>query len=507
MAITKKEFVLNTVTELQENPRAVLAGHGIPAVVLQTIIQRPDVMAKLATTLYSTVYAKKGAKGLKKAANLKINGYKNYKDFLTNSREDVELFVEGLSEQDQASFTNTDNILTIILLPDSVSEGNELDAQEIVTGKSVALGFDQAIKKEYQVAGAMYLTIMVGDSAARPAEVVVAARKEKTNKTIQNRRTPAKIKQELVAKANKKLESLKRKRAALEQTAFNTKKELEQFANISAAAGGKRTTNAISGVGSLNNFDKATNGVLELISALDEEDSKYYRQAVKYKREGNEKMVRLMLKAINNPTITAFVNNGAVLGSSALIDNRKSETKEELKRLTARNEELLASLSEPGNEGRKTSIRSMISKNNVAIKVLRAKLGTYKNISVNGMKKKAALLKEVHAAIEANIAEGADIKSALNNALDSLGAKPEEKEILKQQIMQQVAEGTPMQYAVQQSVQDYVAQQQVIPQQIEQQLPTYIEDQQFDSAQQLIPDMNDTLLSNDSDVAKLLAML
>lgn len=458
MGITRKEFVLNVVEELKKNPRAVLAGHGIPAAVLQTIVTRPDVMSKLATILYSTVYAKKGAAGLKKAPNLKISGYKNFATFNMEAREDVEKFIGGLSADDAAKFTNANNILTIVLLPDAVEEGDDTTAQEIVSGKSVALSFDSSVRKEYKINGGMYLTIMIGDSAARPAEVVVAARTEKVNKVKQSRRTPAKIVAELKSKAAKKLIALKKKRKDLEELAAKTENELSQFANVGSEFGVKGG-NPISVVGGINKFNKSIDEIKAIVAGLDAEDKTYFNSALKALKVGTPqalKLAKLNVKAIGNPILTEYILAGAPSNAENVINNRKNELKSELKRLVGRNDELLVMLGEEIDPKKKLSLRSMISKNNSKIKELRSKLGTYKNISVTGMKKKAQLLKEVHAAIEENIAQGESINQALNNALASIDAKASEKQLIKQQVVQQVANGTPMQYAVQQAIQDNI---------------------------------------------------
>jgi len=487
--MTRKEFVLTAVDQMKENPRAVLAGHGISSAVLQTIVARPDVMSKLATILWSTVYAKKGANGLKKAGNFKISGYKNFADFNLNAREDVEKFIGGLSPDDSAKFTNSDNILVILLLPDTTSGGDDTTADEIISGRSTALGFDQAIKKEYKISGGMYVTVMVGDSAAKPVEVVTAARKEKVNKVKQIRRTPAKVIAELKSKANAKLAILKKKRTNLEAEAFSASSEIEQFKSIGAEFGATNTA-PTRVIGSINNFNKSVEEVKAIVAGLDDENKKYFREALKYKKAGNKMMTKAMLKALGNPDLTGYVMNGAPAGSGEVLDARKQALKATLKGLVERNEGLLAKLSAEVDSNKKLSIRSMISKNNAQIKEARAKLGTYKNISVNGMKKKAQLLAETHAAIEANIAAGASITEALNNAIAKLTVKPAQKEIIKQQIMQQVADGMPMQYAVQQAVQQNV--------------------------QEFIPDMNDSYqkqalagssLSNSFEIQNLLASL
>lgn len=496
--MTRKEFTLTVVEELKKNPRAVLAGHGISAAVLQTIVQREDVMFKLATILYSTVYAKKGAPGLKKAGNFKLTGYKNFTDFNMKAREDVETFIGGLSPDDASKFKNSDNILVILLQPETTVGEDDLSITEIIGGKSIALTFDTAVKKEYKVPGGMYLTVMVGDSAAKPVEVAIAERKSKVNKAKQAKRTPGKIIQELNTKASTKLAIIKKKGDALLLTARTAELELAQFKSIGEEFGVKGGY-APRVIGGINNFNKSVEEVKGIVASLDAEHREYFDLAVKYKKAGNEKMAKAMLKALGNEALTGYVNNGAPENADSVIKNRKIALKAEIARLDAKGETLLDQLTTETDKGKRLSIRSMISKNSKAVREARMRLGTYKNISVNGMKKKAELLKQANAAMEANIAAGNNIKEALNLAIAGLGIKPAEEVLIKQQVMQQVADGTPMQFAVQQAIQENI-----------QEIPQMSYQEEF-VAEQVIPDMNDDILgsslSGSMDIKSLLANL
>lgn len=453
--MTKKEFVLQVVDQLLANPRKVLAGHGIQAAVLQQILKRPDVMGKLATILYSLKTAKKGAVGLKKAANFQIKGYKNFPDMNMKAREDIENFIGGLSAQDQASFNNAGNVVTILMLPDKQAlvpgeEGDEV-VQGIITGKSVMLPFDTAVRKEYKIPGGVYIVIMIGDSAVRPAEEKLAARKEKVNKRKQTKRTPARIKMELKRKANKKLEILKAQRARLEEEAYNTSMEMEQSAYLENALGDEDINY---GIGKRNmaasNWQINRAGILAGLSA---EDKAIYATAQKLMKKGNKAAAKAVLRTMNNPVLLQAMTGSAPVAGNKVVDARKQALRKQIKQLTARNEQLLLDLS-LAHASKRASIKSMISKNNSQIKALRARLGTYKNLSAAGKANKAAMLAQVNAAIEENIAAGNSISQALNAAIAELDAKPAQKQIIKQQVMQQVADGMPMQFAVQQAVQD-----------------------------------------------------
>jgi len=456
MGQTRKEFILDVVEQLKENPRAVLAGHGIASAVLQTIIQRPDVMSKLAGVLFSTKYATKGAVGLKKANNFQIKGYRNFNEFVNKAREDVETFIEKLTPEDSAAFKNSDNILCIQLLPvKNSSEVSEESTEDlIITGKSVVLNFDQAVNKAYGIAGSMYIIIMMGDSAIRPQEARKAETKAKLNKKKNARRNPAKVKSELKAKANRKLELLKKKRADLENDAFTAENELEQYKDLGNEFG-VNTKNPMMVKNAMNKFDEKGKDIREMIASLDAEGKKNFDLASKYWAKGKTFLAKAYMKELNNPVLADYIKNGQISESDQIIKNRKKAIRENIASLTTKNEQLLVDLSLASAE-KKNSIRSMISKNNSKIKELRVKLGTYKNISARGMMNKAAMLKATHAAIEENIAKGATIQEALNSAIAKLDATPAQKQIIKQQTIEQVANGTPMQYAVQQSIQDNI---------------------------------------------------
>jgi len=489
MGMSRKEFTLAIVEKIQENPRAVFAGHGMNPAVLQELVKRPDVMEKLAVALWSTKYFKKGAAGLKKQANFAIKGYKNFGEFTMKSREDIETFIGGLSPEDSAAFNNSENVLGILMLADfkqSTGEGETL-ADEIISGKSVPFTFDQAVRKEYSRTGGMYLTVMFGDSSARPAEVAKAERTEKVNKKKSNRRTPARIIAELKAKANKKLAKLAGIRSELDDAAFAAGAELEQFANIGNEFGvkGGNPINVMGAINKRNAFADsqnlgiatrnaqattrnaqlaARNATLKGSAAnLSDEDKRLYALVKKYKAAGKNSLANALLKEINNPDVTEFTRKGLgkpsgfespVASGSQMVAGRGQAVKAEIRRLTTKNEELLVDLALAPAENLKRSIKSSISKNTSAIRTLRAKLGTYKNIGVVGMRNKANMLKEVNAAIESNIAEGASIREALENAIATINASPAQKQIIKQQVIAQVVSGMPMQYAVQQTLQE-----------------------------------------------------
>lgn len=455
--MTKKDFVMNVTEQLLANPRKVLAGHGISAAVLQQVLKRPDVMAKLASILYSLKAAKKGAVGLKKTNNLQIKGYKNFPEMNMKAREDIETFISGLTTEDASKFNNADNVITIYMMPDTKAlvtgpEGDDV-VEAIVTGKSVMLPFDTAVRKEYKIPGGVYVVIMVGDSAVRPAEEKLSMRMSKKRAIKAKKRTPAKVKAALKAKANKKLAILKHKRAALQDEAYNTRMQMQQSAYLQNALDDE---DVMYGIGKnnmrANNWQINRAGILAGLSA---EDKAIYATAQKLLKKGNKAAAKAVLKTMSNPLMVETLMGNAPTSGDAIVDSRKAAIRKQINNLRHRNEQLLLDLSLAPVQKR-LSIKSMISKNNSQIKALRAKLGTYRDMNTVSSKNKAAILQKVNAAIEANIAEGNSITQALNAALVKIDATPQQKQVIKQQVIEDVAEGMPMQYAVQQAVQQNI---------------------------------------------------
>lgn len=457
--MTRKDFVLQVTEEIQASPRAVLAGHALKAAILQGIATRPDVLAKLATVLYSMKAAKKGAKGLKKSNDFRIFGYKNFPEFNAKAREDVETFVGSLSPKDAETFQNKNNIITILMLPTTVDEEAEI-SEQIVSGPSTMLTFDTSVRKEYKTPGGSYVVIMWGDSAVRPPEEKLAKRKAKINKRKQAKVTPAKMKAKLKSKANKKLSMLNKQKGLLAQRQFTTKNQLQQLSALSGEFGAK-DGNMRSVLGKMQANDTSvtmkTQAYNNAMAELDATGKRTVKVASDMAKRGDKVTARRMLKIIGNDAITDFVlGGGAGTTSDKIISDRKRKIRVRIKQLSAKTNELMSVIENTTDARAKASARSGMSRYTKEIKSLRAKLGTYKNLSVKAMNNKAKMLQEIHASMEELISEGAGIKEALDESLAAIDASGAQKQIIKQQVVQQVAEGTPMQYAIQQAVQENI---------------------------------------------------
>lgn len=386
--MTRKDFVLQVTESLKANPKAVLAGHGINAAVLKAISERPDVMAKLAVLLFSTKMASKGANGLKKREGFKICGYKSFPDFNKLARTDVSDFMETLNPQDAETFSNEENILTILCLPDTSTGQTSAD---IVSGKSVMLEFSKAVRAEFKIQGGFYITVMFGDSVITPKEAAKAEAKEAVNAKLSAKKNPARIKATLARKAKNRLALLEVEKMKLQAKKNKTAAQLQQFNVIGDATGGAR---------------------------------------------GNSKV--------------------AIEAREA----RKKELRKSIRMITKQNEGYLAKLSDEvtvPSPSMKTYLKKKIQANSAIITNTRAKLRTLDSMTQMNFKTKAKLLAQVEEMINGNVMKGASVSQALEMAIAKLPATEDQKDQIKQQVIQQTAAGVPSAYAMQQAIQSTIS--------------------------------------------------
>lgn len=446
--MTRKEFVVAVTEELSLNPRAVLAGHGIPAAILKEIANRPDVMGKLAGFLFMTNNFKKGAKGLKKSEIFKITGYKNFNEFNAKARTDVETFMSNLSALDQSEFSNSDNIITMIILPDTKTGDLESD---IANGKSIVTRFDTAVKKENKLGNGYYVTIMFGGSLIRGVEESKAAAKAKANSKIVSvkQANASKLKSELVAKAKAKAAKIAAEGAKLGAKAAGLQAGLQQVSVIAAEFGAK-SANPKDVVSAINRYTKETKSFLNKLSPA---EKVVYTEVLKALKKGDNKGAQAMLKSLGNEKLTEIVNNGNLVDANAKLSVLQARIKKEIKALDARNNAKLAALEAATTPRAKAQIRFDMKKISARVNALKAKLGIYKDLTPEAIKNKAELLKVTNNLIADNIAKGATVQQALNIAIAKIPAEQSVKEQIKQQIIQDIANDIPTQYAVQQALQ------------------------------------------------------
>lgn len=403
--MTRKEFVVQVVNDLKENPKAVLRGHGLNPTFLEMLSSREDILGKIVSFAFSTKTATKGKKALLKQNNMRIFAYKNFADFNTKGRNDVQTFMEGLTPEDVETFNNKNNIIVILALPDNGDTGNT--EENISLGKSVMLSFDSAVKKEYKLTGGVYYVIMYGDSAIRAAEAQKAEAKEVVNeKTVKLINTPNKIKSNLIKKAKTKMAKI-------------------------------------------NNKDKRLRSKANLVSSELNELSAYAKQ--------------LGLSSDVKPgDITSAdreFNRRTTAGSRALKEARIDEHKRTINTIRMRNRILVQELQNAETAKKRADIRFAINKNKEKIDALKARIAVYDDFNARTFKNKAKILSEVQAEIDANLAAGQNITNSLNAALAKLNLNSEEKQQIAQQVIEEVVNNEmPLQYAAQQVLQETLPQ-------------------------------------------------
>lgn len=413
--MTRKEFVLQIVSDLKENPKAVLRGHGMKAPLLNLLAEREDILGKFAAFAYSTVFANKGKKALQKQSNMQVFAYKNFQEFNGKAREDVQSFMENLSPEDQATFTNKNNIVVMLALPDSEDAGT--DEGNITLGKSVMLNFDSAVKKEYKIPGAGYYVIMYGDSAIRPVEAKKAKVRAKVNeKIVAKTKSPSKVKAELIRKAKAKMAAV-------------------------------------------NNKDKKLKGTAGILGAQLGEVGAYARQ-LGLSPQASPAQIAAAQREFNRRTTA---------GSAPLKNARVDLHQREINTIRMRNRILVQKLQDAATAKERANIRFAINKNKEKIEQLKARIGVYQNLSASAIKSKAKALATVNAEIEANLAMGQTITDSLAAALAKLQLPAQQKQQIAQQVIEDIANGqSNVQLAAQQVLQQQLPAQVVMqtPQQM-----------------------------------------
>lgn len=457
---TRKEFVSAVTEQVIANPRAALAGNGINAAVLGELAKRPDVIGKLATILWSTVYFKKGAKGLKKAANFQIKGYRNFNELNRSGRVDVENFVGGLTPADASVFNNEENIVCILALPESApTEGLTTEAQ-IGTGKSVGLPFMKAVKAEFKIPGGFYIVVMMGDSVARPIEEKKAEVKKNENKRKIEKRNPARIKAELNRKAKARLDRINAERVRLQSKAATTQlqfKQVTQFANDL----GLDVNDPLEAVRRFKQFDKDNKVALRSLSP---EDRIFYEEAIEYAKKGNVRLMRTILKEIDNPLIAQLVEGGNVTSVEMAKKSRLKSYRKALAEGNQANEDILNAIDVAKVMGNKTKVYNLNKKlkGNIAkMNEIKVRIKALADLTPTSIRDKRKMMAQTNIAIEAALAKGASITEALNASLAKLAdvTTSTERQQMKEDIIQQMATGTPANFSVQQAIQNLPAQQ------------------------------------------------
>lgn len=439
--MTKKSFVEKALEEFSLNARSALKGHKLKGAVIQLIAERPDVQAKLATLLYSLNTAGSGIKGLSKSKVFEIKGYSSYGQFIMESREDIENFISQLPEEDQNNFTNKGNTLVIAALPDD-KQVEDLEDQ-VITGASTAFNFEVAVKDQTKL-NATYIMAMMGDSAIRTGRLKAAAPEK----------SAASVKSELKKKANLKIKALKKQRDLLVGKADDLSSEMSQISQLASIFG----EDISAGIESMDN--KSIEYLNDLKSALKMASVKNKTLAKEYlenfKAKGKQREGKTLLAIINrtDQNLAELLLKEQPTTSIDIMNKRKADIKKKIKMLREKSVELLAAVESAEDSKSRARAKWYLKQNNEKIATLRAKLGTYSDLSPEAITKKTELMRDLSKKIEENINKGLTITQSLQKALSKIDATPAEKQVIAQQTVAKIQQGMPAQFAVQSAVQE-----------------------------------------------------
>ena len=483
--MTKKEFVLDVVNQLSTDAKSVLSGHRLSAGILSIIQQRADIQSKLAGNLLSMKTRSQGSKGLRKAQNFQIKGYASFGQFNMEARKDIEAFMQQLAPEDQQEFTNKSNISVIVALPDENIMVD--DKEQIATGPSVIVPFDKAIRSEQKTIGGAYIMIMFGKSAitteAYKSPKVKRSASEVSEQKALLAEKRAKKKERIAARREKeagiksrKAERLAKARIRGEEDRLNTRfaRDMSGVNRQAARLAGEQQVlagevsqidklidrfgpNIGRGIKSVDKtYDKFITDLKRFEPIISKKDKAIMRSYFSLMNRGKESEAKSVLKGMENRQLAVMLWKQLPESSIRILEREKAPLYAQLEKLRNSIPELMTTL-ESDDPKAQARAKSRLAVVNQKIRVIRAKLGTYKEMSSKAITTKTKMLSETRSSIEANIARGESLKSALQSALGALRVTPAEKEVIKQEVVSQIQQGVPAVYAMQQAIQNNVS--------------------------------------------------
>ena len=163
-----------------------------------------------------------------------------------------------------------------------------------------------------------------------------------------------------------------------------------------------------------------------------------------------------VLKNIKNEEVIRLLLDGEPNAETNLTA-RRTKIRQELAKWRSKAEHALVQIKLARMEGNKKGVitaQANLRRATEKVKELRAALDTYSRMSRKALSKKAEALKKTNDAIEKLLQKGATLDEAIEKAVAKLNATPAEKNLIKEQVMAEVADGTIPQFAVQQAIQD-----------------------------------------------------
>lgn len=447
-----KDFIFDVIEQLKANPRRVLAGHGIPSVIIRELQEREDVLSKLANFLLTTKLANRGANGLKKSSKFQIFGYKNASQFLKASEADLNSFFgddEVGGDADSQAVLRASNCAVIMFTPQNSQElrtkmtdeeGNEgwFVRTKIVAGSSSYTTYAKAAAGEAKIAGTKYLVLAWEDSILRPADNKVAFTRSKRNERIVARELkPAKV------------------RAALKRDLKAAIERNERTLN-SLRAKKSRYQEAIAEI----NSNAELNAYIESLSGV---DRNIYDRALAKLNAGNTREAKMLAATAEDPE--TMWNAIQFSAGSDETNKVRSALRSKLNKLNKELAEWLDTVQQLQDAGRPVAdnITKRVNALQRQINAITVKLkNSDKRLKKNHGTAAAnvnyqQLLAQVNKRIARNEQKGMRLSKALENAVASLGVDAETVQEVKSDVLAQVAAGIEQETAIEQAIQQQAA--------------------------------------------------
>ena len=438
-----KDFIFDVIEQLKANPRRVLAGHGIPSVIIRELQEREDVLSKLANFLLTTKLANRGANGLKKSNKFQIFGYKNSAQFLKASEADLNSFF-GDDEELRAS-----NCAVIMFTPQNSQElrtkmtdeeGNEgwFIRTKIVAGSSSYTTYAKAAAGEAKIAGTKYLVLAWEDSILRPADNKVAFTRSKRNERIVARELkPAKVRAALKRDLKAAIERNERTLSGLRA---KKSRYQEAIAEINSNA-------------ELNAYIESLSGV----------DRNIYDRALAKLNAGNTREAKMLAATAEDPET---MWNAIQFTAGADETNKvRSALRSKLNKLNKELAEWLETVQQLQDAGRPVAdnitkrvnaLQRQINAITVKLKNSDKRLKKNRGTAASNVNYQQ-LLAQVNKRIARNEQKGMRLSKALENAVASLGVDAETVQEVKSDVLAQVAAGIEQETAIEQAIQQQAA--------------------------------------------------
>ena len=431
--LKEKDFILDVVAQMQQNPRKALAGYGIPPVIIKEIKTREDVLSKFANFLLSTKLATRGANGLKKSKNLQITGYINIKAMQKSIEQDLAAFFG----EDNLAESLESNCFVIAYSPQREVE-NETEMQvngvkgkfvttKIINGRSVILPYSKAISAGSSVPGTKYLVVAFNDAIIRPKDASVAFSKAKRNERIVARELkPAKIKAQL--------------KKALERVKSREKMLLGKRAQYQAAIAERNSATE------MNDYIESLSGV----------DKTLFDKALQRYIAGDKRSARIMVNGAEDPA--ALYAAVEFTAQNSENTNLHASMKRDVKAYNKELAELLDIVNQLNQSGREIpdSIQRKVNVLVNKIEKLQARLKAEDKRLKRNRKASATvdyqqLLAKTNRLIERNTQRGMKLSKSLDAVVKSLGVDETTAQQLKASVLEEIAAGAEQQEAVQQA--------------------------------------------------------